>query len=133
MRLQRILIGVIPVVLVGLYTFSFVAVAKQSLSCHLLNRSGALLCALGAAMVIYQVTIEERIATREAEERSAFDLLSPQNKDLAERIIASRNAKMRQRRWRIVMLIAFVVFSGEMLHGWGDLFMQAIGCAGVEK
>ena len=96
---------------------------------HILNRSGALLAALGAVAVIWQVLVEERFELGNEMDNQAVSPseLSPANLATAHRIVGARTNARRRHRVRIVTCIAFVVMVGEVMHGWGDFIGESLG------
>lgn len=88
---------------------------------HLVNRGGALLAAIGAAAVVLQVIREMRLeGENECDEDVLAENISPQNREIAEKVLRSRREARRLDRLRMVVTIAGVLVVGEVMHGWGD-------------
>jgi len=87
---------------------------------ELINRAGASLSAIGAALVIYQAFIEARFERSQKLESRVRENLSPANLELAIKILKDRSEKRKSERIEIVAAIAIIVFVGEIMHGWGE-------------
>ena len=113
----------ITALLVVLYTVTVYYAADWLSWPDLLNRAGALLSAVGAALVVYQTLFELRLDTQQATEEHVVtsNNLSPFNAEQAMKIMRRRAEVRTRRRMEMVMCVAILVFMGELLHGWGDL------------
>lgn len=114
---------------VALYVTTATLTAISVGDYHILNRSGALLAAIGAVAVIWQVLVEERFERGNERDHQAASPseLSPAHLAMGQRIVSARTTARRRHRVRIVSCIAFVVMVGEVLHGWGDLIGNTLG------
>lgn len=95
---------------------------------HLFSRGGALLAAVGALCVVYQVR-REVLYERKAREIDRIRGLSGNSaaEELRLKALATVLENMHGRRLGLVLGIAIVVFLGELVHGWGDLVIVQIG------
>lgn len=114
---------------VALYVTGATAAALLVGDYHILNRSGALLAAIGAVAVIWQVLVEERFELGNEIDHQAANPseLSPAHLATAQRIVGARATARRRHRMQIVTCIAFIVMVGEIFHGWGDMIGEALG------
>jgi hypothetical protein len=87
---------------------------------EIINRLGATLSALGAALVLYQTAIEVRNEKKSTQEIITAGTMSPADSEVARKIISERGRLRKAERIKIVAAIAIVVFIGELMHGWGD-------------
>jgi hypothetical protein len=95
---------------------------------EIINRLGATLSALGAALVLYQTAIEVRNEKIKTAETINSEMMPPADSEVARKIIYERGRVRTAERIRIIAAIAIIVFVGELMHGWGDdLYRVALG------
>jgi hypothetical protein len=95
---------------------------------HLLNRFGALLAAIGAGLLIWQMVVEVRLHRAE-EEDTAFARSGVHTSVDAEvilRVIQSRKVQRESSRRGLVIALATIMLFSELIHGWGDLAITLV-------
>jgi len=101
---------------------------------HLFQRSGALVAALGAIIVVLQLLDEikfeeersKMLAIAEQETKNiSSQLVGSQEVEsrLRQRVYRSRAEVLRQRRIGTAVAASVCVFFGELVHGYGDLMV----------
>jgi hypothetical protein len=95
---------------------------------EIINRLGATLSALGAALVLYQTAIELRNEKKRSAEGISSGMMSPADSEVARKIIYERGRARTAERIKIIAAIAIIVFIGELMHGWGaNLYRATLG------
>lgn len=108
---------------------------------HLFNRAGATVAAVSALFVLMQVAIENSEGNAAAGQKQLLSKLrrevaseSEKIPQAAQRILRTELESLEKilQRARIEMAVVVGLFAslGEVIHGWGDLFIEAISAAG---
>ncbi len=95
---------------------------------HLVNRLGAILSALGALMIIFQVRREVIFERRNRDDKIAIagGKFGTADRARVENARLLRAGERHEQRMRIIVCIALMVFLGELLHGWGDVLLAGM-------
>lgn len=124
----------LPTLVVGVAAGG-VAIAIHTHDAHWINRSGAVIAAVAAAVILaqisFEIAIEKERHTNEQRENALIgelEDLTPISR-LEGRLISARTEYLENRlvkfRLRVAALVVTTAMLGELLHGFGDL----LGCA----
>jgi hypothetical protein len=98
---------------------------------HWLQRGGALLAALAAMLAIFEALLERNIDNHSVKSLPALrksSLFGRSAVELANRIVQtrfrSRQEALSRRKLAVVFFNAMLAVLGEILHGFGDLFVE---------
>ena len=102
---------------------------------HLFQRSGALVAALGALIVVLQLLDEMKfdelrskmVRAGQEEQKKSDHLVGLQETEsrLRQKIYSKRADELRQKRIATAIAASVCVFFGELVHGYGDLIVPA--------
>lgn len=91
---------------------------------HLSNRIGAVQCAFAAILVFFQFKFEKKVSQLDLSEQANFAKV-PSHLRADFSAIKKRCDEARVRRIDDYVIIATVLLVfGELMHGWGDVFIS---------
>lgn len=124
---------IVAIVLVAVWVAGSFAVAVSFGNSHLFQRAGAALLVVGAAMIYWQLRVEQSIDRRLD---AAHKLQATSSQDPTERL-AVEVARARGDRWvadafaariKYIGYLAAITAVGEAIHGFGDVPVELVMC-----
>ena len=105
---------------------------------HLFNRIGALITACAAGLIVWQIGLEMTLEAQrhagvaQADNRAGLSPIMARAMARATAKMWARNERQyRSTRLRVAAFVAVNAVLGEMLHGFGDLFVLAVRACGA--